>query len=502
MTFPRPEGAGERGDGVRRRGAHWGLWTWAALRTLTPRREWQTREWCRRVLLALRELTAAGGPARRGAARRARAARVAHLAAHTQGWPSGWTLGTPEAVGRALRCVASEEAESPRADGTSRDDGAAGGLADAPAWRGVLLDWLAARDDARRRLEWAGLRAEALAGVPHGSAVAMAGERWLTEAEEEAWRAERASVPAPEGAARRRVWNGTAGASAVVRNWVAAAALATLRLRLAREAERNPAEGDAGARGWRRTDAATAAEAARVRRSEAWRALHVCRGAGMHEEVEAQAGGDEASGGPAGAPAGCAPIAQALAAPPPPVTGERIEVELSRPTKRRRRTEAAASADAQRARQRLFVRARRVAERTRARVLKRRRRQPETWAAVQRYGAAAKRRRDEIDAEAAAEERACKAPRRTVDAAEAAERARRLAEQVLLVGVRRAWALAGRAGRRGRVAALRARQESVHLRPAGAPFPRGRSSAVTGGARTSRTPGRSRGRSMLAAALA
>ena len=52
------------------------------------------------------------------------------------------------------------------------------------------------------------------------------------------------------------------------------------------------------------------------------------------------------------------------------------------------------------------------------------------------------------------------------------------------------------------VAALRARQESVHLRPAGAPFPRGRSSAVTGGARTSRTPGRSRGRSMLAAALA
>ena len=128
--------------------------------------------------------------------------------------------------------------------------------------------------------------------------------------------------------------------------------------------------------------------------------------------------------------------------------------------------------------------------------------QVETWAAAQRYGAAAKRRRDEIDAEAAAEERACKAPRRTVDAAEAAERARRLAEQVLLVGVRRAWALAGRAGRRGRVAALRARQESVHLRPAGAPFPRGRSSAVTGGARTSRTPGRSRGRSMLAAALA
>ena len=222
----------------------------------------------------------------------------------------------------------------------------------------------------------------------------------------------------------------------------------------------------------------------------------------MHEEVEAQAGGDEVRGGPAAAPEGCTPIALALAAPPPPVTGERIEVELSRPTKRRRRTEAAASAAAQRARQRLFVRARRVAERTRARVLKRRRRQPETWAAVQRYGAAAKRRRDEIDAEAAAEERACKAPRRTVDAAEAAERARRLAEQVLLMGVRRAWALAGRAGRRGRVAALRARQESVHLRPAGAPFPRGRSSAVTGGARTSRTPGRSRGRSMLAAALA
>ena len=76
---------------------------------------------------------------------------------------------------------------------------------------------------------------------------------------------------------------------------------------------------------------------------------------------------------------------------------------------------------------------------------------------MQRYGAAAKRRRDEIDAEAAAEERACKAPRRTADAAEAAERARRLAEQVLLAGVRRAWALAGRAGRRGRVAALRAR---------------------------------------------
>ena len=66
-----------------------------------------------------------------------------------------------------------------------------------------------------------------------------------------------------------------------------------------------------------------------------------------------------------------------------------------------------------------------------------------------------------------------KAPRRTVDAAEAAERARRLAEQVLLMGVRRAWALAGRAGAtRARCRAARATGERA-LTPGRGSLPAG-----------------------------
>ena len=174
-----------------------------------------------------------------------------------------------------------------------------------------------------------------------------------------------------------------------------------------------------------------------------------------------------------GVPKGCQRIDEAMAVTPPEVGGALIRLSFApRGPAVRRGTAARRAAAAVQARVRKRRRAVQDEMRAHNRWLKRRAAAPETQAAIWTWQARDRKRRWDINAEAAAEERRLKTPRSTAQEAaaeEEAERRSRTAEaragaEALESGQRVEGARAARAGKRGMLASARARREAFHIR--------------------------------------
>ena len=372
------------------------MWTWAALRGLGSRREWELRDLCRRALWAMRDDATARGPARRAVLAHLRERKAAILELHGSRRAAAGAPEAARASARALACAVPMR----------RQDAAGRALRRV----GQVLLGVAEEEEARRHLwdieeqrvverDWAWCGFES------------AGERALTVEAEELWRSERA-LPVGAGAgARLTVWNGTGGQAAAARNWRVRFCLATWRRRGARATLR-VAEAqirDGPLRGWLRACADRAADellAATVALTRAARALCVCRAQGLRDSCpEGGVGVKRGAEAQCRAPPGCVSIAEALAAGDGARCGDTFVFDIApradgRLRLKKQRTAAAAAVVA-RARRR-----RDEARKTRA-YLARRRRQPETRTAAWLWHAADKRRRWRNDRVAQLEAAAC-----------------------------------------------------------------------------------------------
>ena len=212
---------------------------------------------------------------------------------------------------------------------------------------------------------------------------------------------------------------------------------------------------------------------ASLARAKSLRGLCVLRGYGQGAEEDEE---HEEQRVPRSVPKGCQRIDEAMAAAPPDIAGAPIRLSFAPrgPAARRgaavRRAAAAVQARVQKRR-------RAVQDEMRAhnRWLKRRAAAPETQAAIWTWQARDRKRRWDINAEAAAEERRLKTPRSEAQeaaAAEEAERRSRTAEararaEALESGQRVEGARAARAGKRGMLTNARARREAflIHSPP-------------------------------------
>ena len=189
--------------------------------------------------------------------------------------------------------------------------------------------------------------------------------------------------PGKEGTVR--VWNGTdaSGGRAVVRNWVAKAAFALWRVRLAQ----GPAW-DAACSAEGRRDAENRLRRAWVDLKRAWRRVGFARFHDPGEEA-LHAEPERAPGSAPALPAGCVRIDAALGEVPPAIFGQAVRVVVA-PAGKVRKTRvgtdvrrAAARARAARRGEKALARA----ARTRARQEKERMRTPETRQEVHSYNA-------------------------------------------------------------------------------------------------------------------
>ena len=266
--------------------------------------------------------------------------------------------------------------------------------------------------------------------------------------------------PGKEGTVR--VWNGTdaSGGRAVVRNWVAKAAFALWRVRLAQGPAWDAAYSAEG-----RGDAGSRLRQAWADLKRAWRRAGFARFHDPGEEA-LHAEPERAPGSAPALPAGCVRIDAALGEVPPAIFGRAVRVTVV-PARRVRKARGGTDVRRAEARARAARRAEKGlvrAARTRARQEKERLRTPETREEVHSFHA----KRRLLDPPYDPYEAAPKASRRSLGAAleEEALAARRAAveeERAARWEERQKRQREDRAGERFTSACKRARQEAVSL---------------------------------------
>ena len=190
------------------------VWTWASIRQLTRSREWELREWCRKVFTALRVLTVARGPAQRAWMRDLRPVKVSIRASHPFDLPASWSVEQLAHLRASIRCSS-----------TLRGDDLGTAVSRRLAQWLLELSETQARCQSARRLAWAEVEDQDPSRGWAECRGEVAGMAWAAQELQDAWRWDFSLPEVPSTAPLVRVWNGTSGPQVATRNWWALGAL-------------------------------------------------------------------------------------------------------------------------------------------------------------------------------------------------------------------------------------------------------------------------------------